>query len=389
MLDSFDVMLYSLVLGSLIVDLGLDKMQAGILGSLTLIAAAVGGLAFGYIADRYGRTRAMMASILIYATFTAACGFALNFAQLAVFRIFLGFGMGGEWASGAALVSETWPAKHRGKALGLMQSSWAIGYALAAIVTAIVMPLAGWRAVFFVGVLPAFATLWIRRYVPESPAWLERRKPAGEGAAASPLAGFAEILRAPYRRVTIAITLMNSCTLFAWWGFNLWVPAYLSLAETRGGIGLSPQAMSALIVFMQVGMWFGYVSFGVVSDWVGRKPSYITYLLAAAVLLLLYAGTRDPWLLLALGPFVAFFGTGYYTGLGTVTAEFFPTHIRATAQGFTYNVGRIASAAAPFTVGSLAEREGFPLAFRILAMAFVCAAVLWTWIPETKGREFE
>jgi MFS family permease len=326
----------------------------------------------------------MMASILIYATFTAACGFALNFAQLAVFRVFLGFGMGGEWASGAALVSETWPAKHRGKALGLMQSSWAIGYALAAIVTAIVMPLAGWRAVFFVGVLPAFATLWIRRYVPESPAWLEGR---ARTSAASPLAGFAEILRPPLRRVTIAITLMNSCTLFAWWGFNLWVPAYLSLSEARGGIGLSAQAMSALIVFMQVGMWFGYVGFGVVSDRVGRKPSYIAYLMAAAVLLLLYSGTRDPWLLLALGPFVAFFGTGYYTGLGTVTAEFFPTHIRATAQGFTYNVGRIASAAAPFTVGSLAEREGFAVAFRILAVAFVAAAVLWIWIPETKGRE--
>lgn len=388
MLDSFDVMLYSLVLGSLIVDLGLDKTQAGILGSLTLVAAAVGGLAFGYIADRYGRTRAMMASILIYATFTAACGFALNFAQLAVFRIFLGFGMGGEWASGAALVSETWPAKHRGKAMGWMQSSWAIGYALAAIVTAMVMPLAGWRAVFFVGVLPAFATLWIRRYVPESPAWLERRARASNGPTASPLAGFAEILRPPFQRVTVAITLMNSCTLFAWWGFNLWVPAYLSLSPLRGGIGLSPQAMSALIVFMQVGMWFGYVSFGVVSDWAGRKPSYITYLIAAAALLLLYSATRDPWLLLALGPFVAFFGTGYYTGLGTVTAEFFPTHVRATAQGFTYNVGRIASAVAPFTVGSLAEREGFPLAFRILAIAFLAAALLWVWIPETKGREF-
>lgn len=382
MLDSFDVMLYSLVLASLMADLNLAKAEAGVLGSITLVAAAVGGLAFGHIADRFGRTRAMMASMLIYATFTAACGLAQNFTQLAVFRIFLGFGMGGEWASGAALVSETWPARHRGKALGLMQSSWAIGYALAAIVTALVLPVWGWRAVFFVGILPAFATLWIRRNVKESEAWLH-----GRAIAAPVFDGFRKILSPAYRKVTIAITLMNSCTLFAWWGFNLWVPAYLSLPIASGGVGLDARAMSALVIFMQVGMWFGYVTFGFVSDWVGRKPSYVTYLLAAAALLLLYSATRNPWLLLALGPFVAFFGTGYYTGLGTVTAEYYPTSVRATAQGFTYNVGRVASALAPFTVGRLAETEGFGIAFRILAVAFVLAALLWIWIPETKGRE--
>jgi len=141
MLDSFDVMLYSLVLASLMADLHLTKSTAGILGSITLLAAAAGGLLFGIIADRFGRTRALMASVLIYAIFTAACGLAQNFVQLAVFRILLGLGMGGEWASGASLVSETWPAEHRGKALGFMQSSWAIGYALAALVAAIVMPL--------------------------------------------------------------------------------------------------------------------------------------------------------------------------------------------------------------------------------------------------------
>ena len=167
MLDSFDVMLYSLVLASLMLDLHLSKSSAGVLGSITLVAAAVGGLCFGLIADRFGRTRALMLSILIYAVFTAACGLAHSFVELAVFRILLGFGMGGEWASGASLVAETWPDEHRGKALGLMQSSWAIGYALAALVAAVVMPRFGWRGVFFVGVLPAFFTLWIRRDVQE------------------------------------------------------------------------------------------------------------------------------------------------------------------------------------------------------------------------------
>src|SRR6201991_2846804 len=178
MLDSFDFMLYSMVLASLMADLHLSKGAAGVLGSITLLAAAAGGLVFGIIADRFGRTRALMASVLIYAIFTAACGLSQNFVQLAVFRILLGLGMGGEWASGASLVSETWPAEHRGKALGLMQSSWAIGYALAALVSAVVMPIGGWRAVFFVGILPAFLTLWIQRSVEEPEVWKNSRNTA-------------------------------------------------------------------------------------------------------------------------------------------------------------------------------------------------------------------
>ena len=205
MLDSFDIMLYSLVLASLMADLHLSKGSAGILGSITLLAAAAGGLVFGIIADRFGRTRALMASILIYAIFTAACGLAQNFVQLAVFRILLGLGMGGEWASGASLVSETWPAEHRGKALGFMQSSWAIGYALAAFVAAVVMPLGGWRAVFFVGVLPALLTLWIQRSVEEPEVWKKTRN-----AGATTFGGFAEIFRGQLLPLTIVITLMNA-----------------------------------------------------------------------------------------------------------------------------------------------------------------------------------
>jgi MFS family permease len=381
MLDSFDVMLYSLVLASLMADLHLSKSTAGVLGSITLLAAAAGGLSFGIIADRFGRTRALMASVLIYAIFTAACGLAQNIVQLAVFRILLGLGMGGEWASGASLVSETWPAEHRGKALGFMQSSWAIGYALAALVAAIVMPLGGWRAVFFVGVLPALLTLWIRRSVDEPEAWKAARTTV-----TSAFSGFAGLFRGRLLPLTIALTLMNACCLFAWWGFNLWVPAYLSLPIAQGGIGLPTRAMSITVIVMQIGMWFGYVTFGFVSDAIGRKKTYVTYLLAAATLLLLYGTTRSPILLLLLGPFVAFFGTGYYTGFAAVTAEIYDTRMRSTAQGFTYNAGRIASAAAPFTVGTLAQKHGFGAAFAVGALSFLLAAFFWIWIPETKGR---
>jgi MFS family permease len=175
--------------------------------------------------------------------------------------------------------------------------------------------------------------------------------------------------------------------MFAWWGFNLWIPAYLSLPATQGGIGLSAAVMAGFVIAMQVGMWFGYVTFGFVSDAFGRKRAYIVYLIVAAGLIFLYGQTHTPILLLVLGPFVAFFGTGYFTGFGAVTAEIYPTAIRATAQGFTYNIGRVASAAAPFMVGRIAETRGFAFALATASAAFLLAAVMWTWIPETRGRE--
>ena len=383
MLDSFDVMLYALVLASLMLDLQMAKDVAGLLGSVTLIASAAGGMIFGVVADRFGRTRALMGSILIYSVFTAACGLAQTVGQLAVFRVLLGIGMGGEWASGAALVSETWPAEHRGKALGFMQSSWAVGYAAAAVVTWIVMPIWGWRAVFFVGVLPAFFTLWVRRAVREPEIWRQSKTPDAPVSRAR----IGDIFRGSLLPLTLAVTLMNACTMFAWWGFNLWIPAYLSLPVAEGGVGLSTSTMSGLIIAMQVGMWFGYVTFGFISDLLGRRRTYLLYLVMAAMLVFLYGTTRNVLMLLALGPLVAFFGTGYFSGFGAVTAEIYPTAIRATAQGFTYNIGRVASAIAPFAVGSIAQTEGFGVALSMASAAFLLAALMWIWIPETAGRE--
>ena len=380
MLDAFDVTLFALVLPALRKDLGLSPAAGGALGSVALLAAAAGGVWFGWIADRFGRTRALMASILLYSVFTAACGFATTFTQLAVFRVMLGIGFGGEWASGAALVSETWSDDDRGKALAFMQSAWAIGYALAAAVNYLVQPAFGWRAVFVVGILPAFLTIWVRRTVKEPDIW---RDASSERGSRSTLPMLFSGGLAPF---TIALTIMNACTLFGWWSFNLWLPSYLQEPPSRGGLGLQMLSSSAMILVMQVGMWFGYITFGFVSDWIGRKRTYIAYLLAAALLLFLYISVRAPLILLVLGPFVAFFATGYFSGFGAVTAEIFPTAIRGTAQGFTYNIGRIVSAAAPFTVGTLAQTHGFAAALSISSLAFLAAAATWIWIPETRGR---
>jgi MFS family permease len=147
--------------------------------------------------------------------------------------------------------------------------------------------------------------------------------------------------------------------------------------------------MSALVIVMQVGTWFGYITYGIISDRFGRKRTYVAYLVAAAALLTCYGLTRNPLVLLVLGPFVAFFATGYFSGFGAVTAEIYSTDVRATAQGFTYNIGRLASAAAPFTVASLAQSHGFGFAFAVAASAFLLAAFFWIWIPETKGKALD
>src|SRR5579859_5549789 len=174
MLDAFDAMLYALVLAYVMRDLGMSKATSGLLYTLTLLASGIGGVLFGFLADRVGRKRALMLSILTYSVCSFASGLATSIAMLAVARFVLGLGMGGEWNTGATLVAESWPSEFRAKAISIVQSSWALGFAVAALVAGPVARYYGWRAVFFVGILPAIVTLWIQRKVPESAMWTER-----------------------------------------------------------------------------------------------------------------------------------------------------------------------------------------------------------------------
>jgi MFS family permease len=381
MLDAMDVMLYSMVLAELLVQLGITKSEAGLLNSLTLAASAVGGMAFGVIADRVGRTRALMASILVYSVASFACGLSQTLGQLAVSRLVLGLGMGGEWATGAALIAETWPPEHRGKALGLMQSAWAIGEAIAAVVTLVVLPRFGWRAVFFVGVLPALVVLWIWTEVPESPLWLERGKPRGVSLGA--------MWRPDVRWKGIVATLMNACSMFGYWGLFTWIPGYLALPEADGGRGLGIAASLAWVLVMAPGKWLGYTLFGFSADAIGRRRSYVSYLVIAAALVPLFGSTRSPTALLVLAPMVGFFGTGYFSGFAAIASELFPTEVRATAMGVSYNLGRGFGALAPLAVGWVATRHSFFAAFLLLAGAFLLGAALALLLPETKGKALE
>ena len=380
MLDAMDVMLYSLILAYLIRQFGMSTSTAGLLNSLTLVASAIGGLLFGLIADRIGRTRSLMAAILVYSLASAACGFSHSVPQLAVFRFLLGLGMGGEWTAAAALIAETWRAEHRGKALGLMQSAYAIGEAIAALVVAVVLPHFGWRAVFFVGVLPALLVFWIQSSVPEPALWTARTgKPKR--------APLRDLFSGGLLKTGALATTMNACGLFGYWGLFTWIPAYLSLPLAQGGRGLSLAKTTTFFLVLCAGKFLGYASFGFFADAFGRRKPYFIYLMVAALLVPVYGIARSEFWLLVLGPFVAFFGTGFFSGYAAIASEIFPGEIRAAAMGFSYNAGRGLSAFAPFAVGALAIKYGIGPAFFLQSGAFFAAALLSLALPETRGRE--
>jgi MFS family permease len=394
MLDAFDAMLYALVLAHVMRDLGMTKGTAGLLNSLTLLASGIGGVAFGFIADRLGRKRALMMSILTYSVCSFASGLATSVLMLAVFRFVLGLGMGGEWNTGATLVAETWPTELRAKAISIVQSSWAIGYALAALAVGIVLHYADWRTAFFVGVLPALVVLWIRRSVPESEMWRERHRADAVGEL-RPIAreaetGFAGLFRPPYLKPTLALLLMNFFGMFAWWGLFTWIPPYLSLPVEQGGRGFGIMGTTTLLVVLNlVGMFPGYASFGWVADYLGRRKSFLVYTFMAALIVPIYAMARAPWMVMVLGTVLAFFGTGFFSGSAIIGSEIFPTEVRARALGFTYNGARTMSSIAPFVIGRVGQTKGLSWAFYLCGVSFLLACVVATQLPETKGRQLE
>jgi MFS family permease len=379
MLDGMDVMLYAFALTSIQQEFGLSSSAAGGLASLVLVSSAVGGAAAGALADRFGRARVLLWSILVYSLFTGATATARTVAELAVWRTLVGLGLGGEWSAGSVLVAESWPAKHRGKAIGFMQGGWAIGYILAALLAAVVLPRYGWRPLFAIGVAPALLTMWIRRNIPEPAIW--KRGHAAE---------FRGIFEAGLWRRTLLATALTTVVLFAYWGLFTWIPAYLASPAARGGAGLGIVRSTAWIVPMQIGAFFGYTLFGVAADRFGRRPVFLVFMLAAAILAPAYGlWARHEIALLVLGPLVGFFGHGYFSVFGAMLAELFPTQVRATAQGLCYNSGRALSALAPLGIGWLAERRGLGPALASTSVFFLAGALIMLALPETKGRTLE
>ncbi|MEX0734069.1 MAG: MFS transporter [Steroidobacteraceae bacterium] len=391
-LDAMDFLLYVMALGHLKAYFGFDDATAGLLGTITLLVSAGGGLFFGVIADRFGRARALTWTILIFSLCSLGAATSQTLVQLLFWRLLLGIGMGGEWASGAVLVSETWPAEHRSKAVAIMQSGWALGYILAATLAALVLdvlPLGdeAWRWLFVVGALPAFFTLWIRRRVPEPAAWVRR-----QGTVRQRVNPFAVLFGPPLWRRTVLAIVLTACVQFGYWGLFFWLPSFLARPIDQGGAGMTILRSMAWLIPMQVGAYLGYLSFGFISDWMGRRRTFMIFLALAALLVPIYAQlARSPISLMLLGPVIGFVGHGYFSVFGAFLAELFPTEARATGQGLAYNGGRALGALAPYTIGVLATlpNVGIGSALGLTSAFFLAGALLMLAFPDTSHKRLE
>ncbi len=393
MLDALDFMLYTMALNQLRIYFTFDDATAGFLGTATLVMSGVGGLIFGWIADRFGRTRALMGTIVVFSLASLGAATSQSVLQLLFWRTVLGIGMGGEWASGAVLVSETWPAHLRNKAISIVQSGWAIGYILAAVFAALILGSSrfgneGWRWLFLVGLVPALATLWIRRNVREPQSWIAR------AAARKPRVNpFPVIFGRQLLARTLLIIALGGAVQFAYFGLFFWLPPYLARPVAQGGAGMGVVGSLQWIVLMQIGAYFGYLTFGFIADQLGRRRTFVLFMIAAAVIAPVYGklAATSPIALLVLSPLLGYFGHGYFSMFGGFLAELYPPEIRATGQGTSYNLGRTLGAFGPSTIGALGSLPGVGLGLALSATSafFLLAAVLVFTLPDRSGQALE
>lgn len=392
MFDSMDFLIYVMAIGRLQQYFGFGPATAGLLATVTLLTAAAGGLAFGVIADKIGRVRALSLTILVYSVCSIGAATSQSVIQLAIWRALLGFGMGGEWAAGAVLVTETWPAALRNKATSIVQSAWALGAILAALLAGLfldVLPLGdnAWRWLFAVGALPSLLIVWLRRRVEEPEVWRANRD-AGRLGGNPYKVLFGKALRT---RTLLACTL-SSLLLFAYWGLFTWLPNLLASPVAQGGAGMTIVKSVGFIIPMQIGAFFGYLSFGPLADKFGRRRTFAAFTITAALVVPLYLRLMStPSLLMLLGPVLGFVGHGYWSMLGPLLSELFPTAVRASGQGLGYNSGRVMGAAAPYIMGVLATvpNVGIVAALGLTSLFYLAAAALIYAIPDTSHAPLE
>jgi MFS family permease len=386
-LDGMDVQFYPFLIPTLVALWSMSQAQAGIIASSALITSALGGWLTGILADRYGRVRMLQITILWYSIFTAASGLTNSFGELLVMRSLQGFGFGGEWTVGAVLVGEIARAADRGKAVGMLQSGWAVGWGLSALLSTFALTSLpadwGWRALLFAGAAPALLLVFIRRYVPESAIFLKqslsRRR---EGF----LSGSRRIFSLELLPTTTLCSLLATGALGGYYALMTWLPTYLRLER-----GLTIFSSGLYLGVIIVGAFIGYVVGAYLADLMGRRRTFLVYSLGSIAIVIIY--THLPIsneTMLVLGFPLGFCSVGVFSGLGPFFTELFPTAVRASGQGFCYNVGRAAGALFPALVGFLSASMSLGRAIGVFAgFAYGLLVIAAYCLPETRGKELD
>jgi MFS family permease len=379
-LDALDVQIFSFVIPSLLALWKITAGQAGELATITLLISAFGGWIAGAMADRFGRVRVLQFTILWYAFFTFLCGFAQDFTQLFVFRALQGFGFGGEWAAGAVLMGEVIRDKYRGRAVGIVQTGWSIGWGAAALLYTILIATLpeeyAWRALFWIGILPAGLVFWIRRFV-EEPELSQRRAPPAS------IWHIFSALKPPYLSTTWRVAMMVTGAQGGSYALTIWLPTYLKTVR-----GISSVGTGSYLMVLILGAFFGFVSGAYLADGIGRKPTFMLSAVGSIALTIVYlfAPLSNDWILLV-GFLLGYASLIMFSPMGTFMTELYPTAVRGVGQGFCYNAGRGIGALFPAFVGYLSGRLGLGLAIAIFSLgAYGVMIVALFLLPETRGR---
>lgn len=379
-LDAMDVQIYAVVMPTLIAVWSLTKGQGGMLGTSALLVSSLGGWIAGILADRIGRAQVLRITIIWFAVFAFLSGFTNSYEQLLFTRSLQGLGFGGEWAAGAVLMSEVIDKRIRGRAVGCVQSGWSIGYGAAVVLFTIIFSVAppqrAWRILFFLGVIPALGVLWVCRNLKEPEIF--RGNKASQGS------GFLGIFGSPLIRTTLAASLLATGVLGGNYTILTWLPTYLKSVRN-----LSVLNTGGYLAVNIAGSFLGYVISAHLSDWLGRRRTFVLTSISAAVTIACYSLLPlRPLALLLLGFPLGFFQSGMVAGIGATFAELYPTRLRATGQGFSYNTGRAIGSGLPAIVGYASVYINLGAAIGASAVAAYSLVLIATaLLPETGGKE--
>ena len=383
-LDAMDVQMFSFAIPAIIAAFAITNADAGLIGTVTLLTSAFGGWFAGALSDRFGRVRTLQITIAWFAIFTLLCGFAQNYTQLFIFRALMGLGFGGEWAAAAVLVGEVIRPEHRGKAVGAMQSGWAVGWGIAALLATLLFTVLAsdlaWRVLFWIGVSPALLVFFVRRFVDEPAVFAQTQSNLSAAGARD---NFLEIFSPAMLRTTILTSLLATGAQGGYYAITTWLPTFLRTERKLTVLGTGGY-LAVIIVGSLIGYWVS----AWLTDRIGRRANFIVF--AACSLATVIAYTQlpvDDTIMLFLGFPLGFFASGIFSGMGPILTELYPTRMRGSGQGFSYNFGRGIAAMNPLFVGLLSAK--LPLGQSIgvfAAIAYGILIVAALLLPETKGR---
>ncbi|GAB3621052.1 MFS transporter [Glutamicibacter endophyticus] len=377
-LDGFDLLILSFALTGITASFGLSDPQAGSLATLTLLGAVLGGVVFGVLADRFGRVKILTYSVLIFAVFTGLSAVATGYWDLATYRFIAGIGIGGEFGIGMTLAAEAVPARWRARATSWVGIGFQFGVLAAALLSAPVIALFGWRGLFVIGALPAVYAMIVRRGVREP-----ERFTQSEGPSPTLRQSLAPLINTrAARRTSLAMVVLTSVQNFGYFGIMTWLPSYLA---KRYEMTLTGSSLWTAVTV--AGMMLGIILFGQLADRVSRRAAFWTFQIGAALSVLIYSQITDPTWLLAAGFVMGAFANGTLGGYGALLAELYPTHARATAQNVLFNIGRGVGGFAPLVIALLAGSFGFGAALGMLPVIYLLGFAAMFLIPERRGAE--